>query len=491
MKRSKHKLSHYRLVSFHFGSLIPITWYEVLPGDTIQHSISALVRCAPLVTPVMHVMDVRIHCFFVPNRIMWTTGGDGNQGWQSYITGGAAGNDVQTVPTILSASLTGAVGNNAGVSTLGDFLGVPTSGLGANTAVSALPFRAYQMIWNEFYRDEDLDNPVPVSTAGGNDVTTSTVLGAIKWEKDYLTTSRPWAAKSSTPIYNLGFGESGTTNQQVNLVRSAAGVGTAINVSQAGTAGDNVNAQLDINTLRFYMAVQRYQENRARFGSRYTEYLAYLGVRASDQRLQRPEYVGGGRWTQQISEVLQTGGTSTGAQTGVGQMGGHGISAGRVPSYRRFFEEHGILMCVASVRPRAMYSQRVKRALLRGQSITGMFGTRYDYWQKEFENLGQQGVNALEVDAQGGVTNNFGYQDRYDDYRREESSVHGQFRSTLNTWHLSREFAGAPALNTSFVTCVPSSRIFADTTNDNFYMMTNHHIIARRLLRKMPTPRSF
>lgn len=483
MKRSKHKLSHYRLLSFHFGSLVPVSWYEVLPGDTIQHSISALVRCAPMVTPAMHVMDVRIHCFFVPNRILWTTGGDGGQGWQSYITGGASGTDSQAHPVINSNTLAGAVGNNAGVSTLGDFLGVPTAGLAAPLALNALPFRAYAAIFNEYYRDEDLQTLKVLSTATGLDATTSTTLEACAWEKDYLTTCRSAPIKGTTTRFFVPIAESGGTVQDVTLQRAAAGANTAVNVTQAGTINDPLNPYIDMITLRQYMSLQRYQEARQRFGSRYTEYLAYLGVRASDQRLQRPEYIGGGRWTQQISEVLQTSNTAA-PPSPPASMFGHGLSAGRVPAYRRFFEEHGIVMCLVSIRPRTMYSQRVRRAFLRGTNINGLLGNKYDYWQKEFEQIGSQGVNGTEADAQAGTGTTFGYQDRYDEYRREESSVHGQFRTTLNTWHLSREFAGAPALNATFVSCVPSGRIFADTVNDNFYMMTNHHIIARRLVRK-------
>ena len=243
---------------------------------------------------------------------------------------------------------------------------------------------------------------------------------------------------------------------------------------------------MTINTLRHALAVQRFEEARARYGSRYTEYLRYLGVRSSDARLQRPEYLGGGRSTLQISEVLQTGVTTSGSQTGVATMFGHGISAMRSNRFRRFFEEHGILMTLMSVRPRTMYSQRIDRGLLRSMTANGwqgQLGTKEDYWQKELQHIGQQAVDQAEADAQG-AGSLFGYQDRYDEYRRGESTVSGLFRSTLDSWHLSREFGGAPTLNSSFVQCVPSTRIFADTSNDNLYVMAHHSIQARRLVSK-------
>jgi hypothetical protein len=223
--------------------------------------------------------------------------------------------------------------------------------------------------------------------------------------------------------------------------------------------------------------------------------LRYLGVRSSDARLQRPEYLGGGKQVIQFSEVMQTGVTTSGTgggQGGVGQYGGHGITALRSNRYRRFFEEHGIVMSLLSVRPKTMYSQRVARAFLRGQAYGGMVGTKEDYWQRELQHIGQQQINNSECDGSAGNTGVFGYQDRYDEYRRMESSVAGGFRhSTLDPWHLSREFASAPALNSTFVGCVPSTRIFADTSSDNLYVMANHSIQARRLLSQVGTSMTF
>lgn len=497
MKRSKFSLSHYKLLTCKMGQLIPVGWFEALPGDTIQQATSALIRCAPLVTPVMHPVHVRFHHWFVPNRIIWAD-------WEKFITGGADGNDATAHPKIN-------IGTNVAVGSLGDYLGIPTSTMGLSVDVNALPYRAYAKIWNEFYRDEDLQTALTVSTGNGADTTTNTALQNICWEKDYYTSARPWVLKG--PSVTLPLGTSAPvilsgTNAAGKIRKASTGAldGQAGNLQEEAAASklqqntgttdvfydpngtlkaDLSNAtSIDINTVRHAFAVQRFEEARARYGSRYTEYLRYLGVRSSDARLQRPEYLGGGRNTIQFSEVLQTGGTSAGAQTGVGNLAGHGITAMRTNRYRRFFEEHGIVMTLMSVRPKTMYSQPLHRSWLRGNANfagVGVVGTKEDYWQRELQHIGQQAINGLEVDCQGGV-GIFGYQDRYDEYRRSESTVHGLFRTSLDSWHLSREFGSAPSLNSTFVSSVPATRTFADTSADNLYVMANHSIQARRLV---------
>lgn len=196
MKRSKFNLGHYKLLTCKMGQLVPVTWFEALPGDTIEHATSALVRCAPLVTPVMHPIQVRFHHFFVPTRIIWAGTGN-NDAWTDFITGGSDGMNAVIPPYFNSYASTPAV-----VSSIGDYLGVSTS---QNTPkISALPQRAYNMIWNEFFRDQDLQTPVGLSQASGLDNQTPQTLQNIAWEKDYLTSSRPWAFKGSTITLPLG-----------------------------------------------------------------------------------------------------------------------------------------------------------------------------------------------------------------------------------------------------------------------------------------------
>lgn len=484
MHRSKHKLSHYRLMSGHMGYLLPCGVVEVLPGDTFDHSTSALLRVSPMAAPVMHSCVVRVHHFFVPNRIVWDD-------WENFITGGPDGMDASVPPTITVAA-------DPTTQPLLDYLGIPPV---TGVAVSALPVRAYNMVFNEFYRDQDL-----VTARAEGDVS----LARIAWEKDYLTSARPWAQKgpdvvlpigTRAPIYGIGkvtgtfddFGvgsvrETGGTAPVAytggSLIDPATGPDRSFAISEdpgnpgfPGIYADLANAtSTPILDVRRAFALQRYEEARARYGSRYTEYLRYLGVRSSDARLQRPEYLGGGKQTIAFSEVLQTGEGSD-VENVVGSMRGHGISSQRSRRYRRFFEEHGFVISLISIRPKAMYMQAIHKQWLRT--------TKEDYFQKELEHLGQQEVMLNEVYASAADgTDVFGYADRYRDYREHPSIVTGEFRdSTLDFWHMAREFGAAPTLNSSFVQCDPTNRIFADQTGtDTLWMMIYHKLIARRLV---------
>lgn len=499
MKRNKHSLSHSRLLSLDMGTLVPIGWFEVLPGDTIQHSTSALVRASPMLSPVMHPMDVRIHHWFVPYRLLWSS-------FEDFITGGPAGTSLPTFPTITMAAA-------PGLGSLADYLGIPHSV--TNQVFSALPFRAYARIWNESYRDEDLETAVVQSTADGNDTTTNTGLKNCAWEKDYFTSSRPWEQKGPAVSLPLGTAAtvktsstalvSGAQNASTwkqagsggNMSNNTTGFGSGNVIGQTGTAAggitgaypDNLYADLasataaTVNQLRQAMAIQRFEEARSRWGSRYVEYLRYLGVRSSDARLQRAEYLGGGKNRVQFSEVLQVGPSATPDQANtVGALKGHGISAMRSNRYRRFIEEHGLVMSLMSIRPKTIYMNGLERKWNKR--------LKEEFWQRELEHIGQQAVLNKEIySAAASPGNTFGYQDRYDEYRRTESGVSGEFRTTLNYWHLARDFGSEPALNASFVSCVPTMRTFASSSTDPFYVMAAHSIQARRLVAK--TGKSF
>lgn len=494
-KRSKHTLSHYRMITSKMGELTPIACVPVLPGDTVQHHTSALVRAAPLNTPVMHPVRVRIHHFFVPNRLTWPASEDG--GWEEFITGGPDGDNAATFPTVLNGS------DKKGVL---QYLGVPPTDANA-TAVSALPLRAFGLIYNEYYRDQDI---IPERDWESN------VLPTIAWEKDYFTTSRPWTQKGpdvTIPIRGDVIG--GNVNDPSASGPSptwetAGGTNLGQTLSDVGSGGDEFglypadqaanspgealvkfavgtrigayveNASASVNDFREAFAIQRYQEARARYGSRFTEYLRYLGITPSDARLQRPEYLGGGVTRLQFSEVLQTTPGAEG-EAGVGDLYGHGIAGARTNRYRKFFEEHGFIISVMSVRPKAIYVDGVPREWLKR--------TKEDFFQRELVHLGQQAIKGTEIHAEQEPSVVFGYQDRYDEYRQQWSQVSQDFRDTLTSWHLGRLLPNTVTLNDDFINCRPDDRIFQVQEGDNLWIMCNHHMVARRLLPKRARPR--
>lgn len=517
-KRSKFSLSHYRLFSGRMGYLIPIGITECLPGDTFQQATSIFLRCSPLVTPVMHPVHVTVHHWFIPTRLLWDD-------WEDFITGGPDGMNASIMPTVKAPSSGFAIGS------LADYLAVP-SGI-PELEVSVLPFRAYALLYNECYRDQDLEQELPLSLASGPDTTTNTTLQRCDWARDYFTTARPWPQKGpavSVPVNLTAAGEptitgtvtgngsptftatgsGGTVTSPLKTLSTSGtytGTGGNVGMDKTGNLGDRtgfnaplswndpalkVNLQfqsgnpelgsVDINQLREAFALQRFEEHRALYGSRYVEYLRYLGVKSSDARLQRPEYLGGSRQTIQFSEVLQT---APGGDDPVGALKGHGIGAMRTNRYRRFFEEHGYVLTVMMVRPISVYMQGLSRMWNRR--------VKEDYYQRELQNIGQQEVLTKELYAgnSSGPTPDdtiFGYQNRYDEYRWHESYVSGEFRDILNSWHMARDFANEPTLNADFINAVPTTRIFAAQQNDTLYCMANHSIQARRLMSKYGNP---
>lgn len=443
-------------------------------------STSALLRLSPLMTPVMHPVSVRIHHWYVPYRIIWDE-------FEDFITGGIDG---LGPPGGFPANNWGTVPEKS----LMDYMGVPTGTgfAGAGLSLSALPNRAYNKVFNEFYRDQDLVPEVDEDAY---------FVQRIAWEKDWFTAARPWTQRGpevtlplsgvlpvnvKTPLAAQQWQTTAGVNVGQLNAQSGAGSNALFSGGTGGaTAGTTwlnpqlealLNAQVPINDVRTAFALQRYAEARAQFGTRYTEYLRYLGVRSSDARLQRPEYLGGGRATISFSEVLKTGeGDTPTDDSPIGELRGHGISALRSRRFIRFFEEHGIVLTLASIRPRTMYTDGLPKWWSRR--------VKEDFWQKELELIGQQEVKNQEVYAKHATPDGtFGYNDRYGEYRHIQSYVTGDFRSTMNDWHLARSFASAPALNQSFISCDPGRRIFAEQTADPIWAMFSHSIQARRMV---------
>lgn len=517
IKRNKFSLSHYKLLSTRMGYLVPIQLTEVLPGDTFQMATSLFIRLAPMVAPVMHPVHVRVHHWYVPTRLVW-------EDFEDFITGGADGLNQSVVPYGISTSFP--------AGSLPDYMGIPVDQSGLR--ICSLPMRAYSLIYNEWYRDQDLEDPIPISLSSGFETVSEIwTLRQVDWERDYFTTARPWPQKGpavSVPVNLTDAGEP-TITAETTISGNGSPVFQAGDYSQYASAlrretnnlnvlqGDQLNADgplrwqdpalaastkinftagnpelgsVDINQLREAFALQRFEEHRALYGSRYTEYLRFLGIKASDARLQRPEYLGGGKQTIQFSEVLQTA-PSEGVP--VGAMAGHGIGAMRTNRFRRFFEEHGYIISLMMVQPVAVYQQGLPRMWQRQ--------VKEDYFQRELQHIGQQEVWQSELYAtkdnagypkdainpgKDRADVSFGYQNRYDEYRWHESSVSGEFRKLLNYWHMAREFDAPPVLNSAFISGLPTNRIFAAQENDQLYVMASHSIQARRAIAKFGKP---
>lgn len=496
----KFNLNHYQLATADLGQLIPIGLMEVYPGDRFRHSTSLVARMSPMAAPVMHPCQVRIHHFYGPMRLLWNdelTGDGDSNNFSDFITGGADGNNADTVPTQATTST---------AKNLEDYLGLPrVSGINVN----ALPIRLYNMVFNEWYRDQDL-----VTERALNDVT----VAKVAWEKDYFTTARPWEQKGDDVTLPIGTRADvkgiGKTNQTyagtgANVYETgASGTDAWADYSTADTGGANnlvieedpnnagfpniyadlsASTGLTVNAFRNALALQRWAEARARWGSRFSEVVRAFGVAPQDGRLDRPEYLGGGTQRMQISEVLQTAPETivAGTEYGVGDLYGHGIGAARSAPYRHRFPEWGFVLTLMSVRPKAIYANGMHRHWLRQD--------REDFMWKEFVNLGQQPVYVNEVyaDATNGG-NTFGYQDRYMELREHPSIITGEFRDTLDYWHLARDFPSEPSLDGTFVTCDPSKRIFQEQTNNSLWCFANHRVQAiRPQLPQRAQPRTF
>jgi len=476
MRKARHNLSHEKLLTCDIGELVPCSLVEVLPGDAFRANASVMVRLSPLAAPVMHGMDVRVHHFFVPHRLTWPS----EQGsFEDFMTGGSDGLDTQTVPTM---DATGAE------SDLLDYLGVPVGEDMVGVPVSSLPVRAVNLIYNEWYRDQDLVTPRELEDVS---------IPYIAWEKDYFTTSRPWPQKGEEITLPLGEAapvRSPDTIQFSNQPMEAIADGdNDFKVKTSNATDGPWYADLSeataatINSLRRASALQRFAEARARFGSRYAEYVRHaFGATPLDARLQRPEYLGGGSQRVNVSEVLQTAPDTQGqgVEYGVGDMYGHGIALTRSNRYRVRFQEHGYVVSMFSVRPRAMYTNGIERTWLRNQ--------RHDFFTRELAFIGQQQVLAREVyaNASNGA-DVFGWSDRYAEYAKVRSSACGEFRSVLDYWHLGRKFADPPALNQTFVEVNPADtkRIFNEQTQHSLWVFASHRIQAQRVVPKNPQPR--
>jgi len=484
-KRTLHNLDHYKNATYDMGELVPIMCEEALAGDTWKHSTSTFLRLLPTLFPLMHPCHISIHHWFVPYRIIWDD-------YEDFITGGEDGLDASVLPTIDFSGGAVAAGD------LADYLGLP---VGFNGSCSALPFRAYAKIYNENYRDDQLQAELGLSETSGADSTTSTALKNVNWQKDNFTGARADeqlgtavalslsgnASISADGTFKLDSGQGAQDIQFrggsnfVGYEGTQEGSDTDAQYS-AGLSASVSGVTMDINEFRQAMLLQRFMELRNWSGSDHEEMLQRdFGVTPRDMRVGKPEYLGGGKETVQFSEVLDQGSSAS----AVGDLKGHGVAAMRSNSYLKFFPEHGLVITLASVKPIPVYHQGVRKIW--------NYDAKEDFYNPVLEGLGVQEIENQEVYyAHTSKTGTFGYESRYNQYRKIPNTIAGDFHdSNLNYAHMARDFSSDPSLNSSFVTCSPpNSRVFAQSSKDNLLSMNQHKIRARRVVKRFARPAS-
>lgn len=494
--RNKFDLSHERKLSFNMGSLVPILCNEVVPGDSFRVRSEIMIRFAALLAPMMHRVNVTTHYFFVPNRIIWDE-------WEDFITGGRLGTSAPVAPYIEVSDMVGPGWLDPG--TVADYLGLPiVDGVSVtdDKNISALPFRAFQTIWDTYYRDQNLTAELDISKASGQVVgaeITKHCAGRIRaWEKDYFTSALPFAQRGgsvaapmsndptiNTVAYRPSTGQPFTEAGDLTIASDGDLLMTGSSTEDGNVSLDVAGMGMNINDLRRSIRLQEWLEKNATGGARYIEQiLSHFGVRSSDARLQRPQYLGGGRAPVVISEVLQTMQLETGNP--LGTMGGHGVSIGRTNGFKKWFEEHGFVIGIMSVLPKTAYQQGIERMWSRAD--------KFDYYWPEFSQIGEQEILNQELYYTGETlaeptSGTFGYQSRYAEYKYACSTVHGEFRDALSFWHMGRIFDGQPALNESFVESDPTFRIFPVTANtDKLYCQIYNKVDAIRPMPYFGTP---
>lgn len=491
-KRSMFDLSHEKRLSTRMGRLTPIFISEALPNDTFMVNSEVMLRLAPLLAPVMHRINCFVHFFFVPNRILanW---------WEEFITGGRTGEETPPVPSYFTIEqMLSEGGDFLDTSSLADYLGVPNipdadiASWGNGQALGALPFLAYQKIWMDYYRDRNFipDDEVPFPVDEGQ--LGGTEFYSIRtrcWEQDYFTTSMTNTQRGFEVLMPLqGTGTvSYLPSSEVKLFDGTSDGDLEVNLGTAGhplgasgaAAGGTVTGRIEnidevtltssdvsINDFRQALALQNWQERQQLAGSRMNEtIMAHFGRKTSDARLQRAEYLGGGKVTIKISEVLTTAFSSDGGQdVPPANMYGHGISFGNTNKFKYNCEEWGFVLGIMSIMPTSAYDQGLPR-------MFGYRGSFLDYPWSVFGHLGEQEVKKWELyftpaTATGLLATdpNFGYQSRYSDWKNIPSSNHGDMRTgqSLDYWNLTREFSSVPALGETFVT-------FEDALQDRIF----------------------
>ena len=514
MKRTKFDRSHVYKTTFNSGKLIPVLIDEVLPGDTTRMSVNYFARLATPIKPIMDNIYLDWFFFFVPNRLVW-------EHWQNFCFEQEDPDDSTdyVIPTVTAIGNSG----NAYTGSLWDYFGLPVNTPGNLSGISALPFRGVYLIYNEWFRDENLQKSVKIQKGDANEVldsarsseqpswvfssATNIVPGFACPPRgkrhDYFTSALPWTQKGpgvsiglagTAPIQgtatltmpngvNLLDRQSGNLYASVvgTAVRSGSGVSSVWYESGTGkTSVSNVSsdgwfANLDessiftINSLRTAFQMQKFYERLARGGSRYTEVLrSFFGVVSPDARLQRPEFLGSFTKMVNVNPIAQT--SATDDTSPQGNLSAYGVTAAKFHGFTKSFVEHGYIFGFVCARADLTYQQGINKMWLRS--------TVYDFYWPTFAHLGEQAIELREIYAQGSDSDTtvFGYQERYAEYRYKPSQITGKFRSSVvngsfDKWHLSQFFKNAPTLNEEFIIeNPPINRIIAVTDEPEFLL---------------------
>ena len=459
--------------TFDAGYLVPVYVDEVLPGDTFKLNMTAFARLATPLYPIMDNMVLDSFFFFVPNRLIWSN-------WQKFM--GQQANPADSISYVVPQQVSPVSGYAIG--SLQDYMGLPTVGqVSTGQTVSHCAFwpRAYNLIWNEWFRDENLQNSVVVDTGDGPDTVSNYTLLRRGKRKDYFTSALPWPQKGTSVTLPLGTSAPiasqapvGTdfgivnTNVGTGLFKLNLGSGNVNQSSAAATSSGQLYADLSqataatINQLRQSFQIQKLLERDARGGTRYTEIIrSHFGVISPDARLQRPEYIGGGSTPININPIAQTSGTNaSGTTTPMGTLAAMGTALAHNHGFTQSFTEHGVILGLVSVRADLTYQQGLSRMWSRS--------TRYDFYFPAFATLGEQAVLNKEIYVTGTSTDNnvFGYQERWAEYRYYPSRISSLFRSTasgtIDGWHLAEKFTSLPTLSNTFIQSTPPvSRVVA------------------------------